>query len=648
MLGLSSERKLLHLFEVIRDQESHAETLRQRLCLDANFAPYSAFMRIDRDANERINSQELKDFFLDNREYTISESDAYNLIKFYDLDKDTRLTFQEFQQMLLPCEDNYLREKTSNRAPFRVSRFEKLPFEMEHKLNAVLSHEVNLLKKLSEVKNELIHSYDFSTYAAYKSVDRWNDGAINVDNLRYFFRLNQRYLTDKEAATIIRRVETDGDGKISYYEFSDFLNNQVALYPGKLHDRQPLHAPLQDDYHLRKDLGTPLQENKNKQRAQTTDKKRNPVQFDQIKEEPAEDILEEIKQQNGNDQQQSYATPVKKNLNPLLASDDNNSNMKTAVKTGAKVESPDALLEDDGMSHEFEAYSDEEEAKNDIEQPIGEIKSDDEAQEQVKEESQQEEQPKPSLQATIYEGTRILEEYLRLEKRIEEVKQQLALKYDFNIFDAFKVLDINGTGAITHADMKKALNDIGIYCSDDEITLFIARYDRDEDGVLKFSEFVDSLISADPYHATILNRKTSNPYNYRKPLYRDDVFSFSTRQLFHELLRTTFFVERMLETQRKINQQRCEEGTLNLLYLHEVIDVDQDQALTRFELRRFLADKARIYATENEINLLMNKFDMDRDYKITVEEFVRELTPKLVLEEANEGNGQQEEEVDME
>lgn len=104
---------------------------------------------------------------------------------------------------------------------------------MEYKLNAVLSHEINFLKRLSEVKNNLIYAYDYSTYAAYKSVDRWNDGAITVDNLKYFFRLNQRYLTDKEAVSIIRRVETDGDGKISYYEFSDFLNNQIALYPGK-------------------------------------------------------------------------------------------------------------------------------------------------------------------------------------------------------------------------------------------------------------------------------------------------------------------------------------------------------------------------------------------------------------------------------
>ena len=92
-----------------------------------------------------------------------------------------------------------------------------------------------MLKKLSNSKNELVHSFDFTTFAAYKSVDRWNDGAITIDNLKWFFRLNQKYLTDSEALAIIRRIETDGDGKVSYCEFSDFLNIQIAAYPGKLY-----------------------------------------------------------------------------------------------------------------------------------------------------------------------------------------------------------------------------------------------------------------------------------------------------------------------------------------------------------------------------------------------------------------------------
>ena len=59
-----------------------------------------------------------------------------------------------------------------------------------------------------------------------------------------------------------------------------------------------------------------------------------------------------------------------------------------------------------------------------------------------------------------------------------------------------------------------------------------------------------------------------------------------------------------------------------------MIDLDKDQAISRYELRRFL-DSVRIYATDNDVQMLMNKFDMNRDYKITLEEFANELIPKL-------------------
>ena len=96
MLGLSTERKLLNLFEAIRDEESRAEVLRQRLSSDPSFAPLAAFSRVDRDQDGKVSPLELKEFFHELREYHISESDCFNLMKFYDLDKDLRLTQQEF------------------------------------------------------------------------------------------------------------------------------------------------------------------------------------------------------------------------------------------------------------------------------------------------------------------------------------------------------------------------------------------------------------------------------------------------------------------------------------------------------------------------------------------------------------------------
>jgi hypothetical protein len=52
-------------------------------------------MRIDRDSDEKLRATELLDYFSDNREYTIRFSDCEQLVKYYDLDKDLHLSYQE-------------------------------------------------------------------------------------------------------------------------------------------------------------------------------------------------------------------------------------------------------------------------------------------------------------------------------------------------------------------------------------------------------------------------------------------------------------------------------------------------------------------------------------------------------------------------
>ena len=65
--------------------------------------------------------------------------------------------------------------------------------------------------------------YDYSVYAAFRTIDRFNEGYLNVENIKSFFRQHYVYLTDREALNIIRRIDTDGDAKISFTEFSDYM-----------------------------------------------------------------------------------------------------------------------------------------------------------------------------------------------------------------------------------------------------------------------------------------------------------------------------------------------------------------------------------------------------------------------------------------
>ena len=47
-------------------------------------------------------------------------------------------------------------------------------------------------------------------------------------------------MIDREVFAIIRRIDTDGDAKISYGEFADFLGSQVNR-------ETPMHPPQSND-----------------------------------------------------------------------------------------------------------------------------------------------------------------------------------------------------------------------------------------------------------------------------------------------------------------------------------------------------------------------------------------------------------------
>ena len=124
MLGYESERRLKNLLVGVGDGERDLEAARQRLCSIRDFALHSAFERLDRDCSNWLSSREIVNFLRDNSVFHVSDSEAHALIKFFDSDGNQKLSFQEFIQMLLPCEDNVLRNITIDRPSIRVGRFE--------------------------------------------------------------------------------------------------------------------------------------------------------------------------------------------------------------------------------------------------------------------------------------------------------------------------------------------------------------------------------------------------------------------------------------------------------------------------------------------------------------------------------------------
>lgn len=119
-----------------------------------------------------------------------------------------------------------------DRYAYRVGRFDNLPFPVEMALSDLISAEIRLLKRLESGKDALQTRYDYSSYAAFRGIDRYNEGNLNVFNLRQFYRMFYSYPSDRELLQVVRRIDTDGDAKVSYPEFSEFMrvNNQSQAF----------------------------------------------------------------------------------------------------------------------------------------------------------------------------------------------------------------------------------------------------------------------------------------------------------------------------------------------------------------------------------------------------------------------------------
>jgi len=225
MLGYESERRLKNLLVAIGDGERDLEGARQRLCSIRDFAPHSAFQRLDRDYSSQISSGEFINFLRDNSVYHVLESETYNLVQFFDSNGNGRLSFQEFLQMVLPCEDNLLRNMTLDRPSARVGRYDHLPRDIELALTSVLEKEIDLQRRLEILKRELEVQYDYSPFAAFRSIDRYNSGRVDTVNTGAFLRQNGHYASEMELLAIIRRIDTDGDACITYSEFAEFVRS---------------------------------------------------------------------------------------------------------------------------------------------------------------------------------------------------------------------------------------------------------------------------------------------------------------------------------------------------------------------------------------------------------------------------------------
>lgn len=101
----------------------------------------------------------------------------------------------------------------------------------------------------------------------------------------------------------------------------------------------------------------------------------------------------------------------------------------------------------------------------------------------------------------------VFQDFIRLEKDLERVKVEITLRDDYNLIDAFGLLDVQGKGYITPVELRESLNELGLKCNIDEVHMVFEKLNTLGDGMLKYSEFSEAMMPQDQHYARLLGTK---------------------------------------------------------------------------------------------------------------------------------------------
>jgi Ca2+-binding EF-hand superfamily protein len=405
MVSRSTKHQILDVLQSIAEGENKIEVLRQVLAEKYNFEPYTAFKRLALAPSSNLTSTDLKDFLADNKVF-ISSGEAYDLLRALDLDRDGRISYSEFLKAVLPKTDSSLRQRATNRSPTSLEDG-RLPFEVEYGLARIFEEELNSLQRVESLKRSLNLTYDFTSGRAFTALDYDAKNFLIPEDLADFSDELGRPLNDKDIDAIIRRLDVDQDGRVSY---SEYLNG--FSYPSA-----DISSPRSSSR---------LSSSPRRGRARSPEPT-SPVKSTGLKDLEYRDYLNESRRRS--------ASPRRSQNDDVYA---------TPTKSPRKLEEASSPLYSSKKKSPLRLYEEEELVK-------------------------------------------AFKDVISSSRLLESAKNDLALRFDFNLYDAYRYFDFYGTGAyISSKQFEQGLADLGVFPTRDQVSLFFKRFDTDYDGLLRY------------------------------------------------------------------------------------------------------------------------------------------------------------------
>ena len=491
----------------------------------------------------------------------------------------------------MPKTDDELANRCLRRKVTHLTTEEYLPEDVERTLARLLQTEIEVLCKVEELKEDLSIRHDFGILDAFNAIDTERRGTIDAEDLYAF--INRTIAgTRRDAEAILIRFDKNKDQCLNYSEFSAIVQPSNPNYPVTLRSTSPL-------------------------RRSATSPQRSPRYIDQV------DLT-----------QSTYASPTR--VKKSLTNDDYRDYLRETARTdevkslyGSVVSS----YKDSALKRSyFEASPSPPRFSRVAEYENSPLKYKSVASEYASSIIKRNSSPVrenievPTFRATKPEGflalqdnqkrdlARFLKDELDLDKNLQRIKNELALQRNFNSYGIFRIFDKENKGYITRGQLEEGLKDMNILPSKNELYLLMRRLDKNDDGLIRFADFREEI-----------EPKAEGSRCLHDSEKVDEEVGIAIRTVVRKLF------NKMITTETSCEELRKSVGKKAYFTIYEAFHSIKKNSrgwITATTFKELLNEQG-VYASDEDAELLVERYDRNRNGKVSYSEFVDEIVQKL-------------------
>lgn len=444
-----------------------SEIVKKLLIQQSDFDAYSIFRLLDSNNSESLTPSEIL-LFCKDHEIQCSDSDANLLFKWWDRDRDGLISLSDFLISVIPNCTSML--EITNPQDGSVLP----PYAVRYSFIRVLQRELNLLRELEINRNVLSVQYAFNPQDAYAQISGGLE--ISPNEIFQFITLNGVAAVMAEVSLLVNRFDLNGNG-ISYLDFCEILDSGV---------RRNQEIPMENH--------DPLINTKSTFK-EPTFRKLSPRAFEKsFQEELLSVLMYQIALDKAlNELQKELCLMFDFTLTEAFKIFDCNSNgfittwdlEKAFTSFGISPSSEEIFLI-------FRRYDRNSDGKFDM-QEFSEFLC-------TKEPSYMRllatRTERKFSNETIESLVKVLASHLTIESSAEKLRIEFSQRND--LYQAFNAIDENQEGVIGIEKLRFFFRTKNLTSRDIEILL--KRYDRNQDRVISYAEFIQELTPQTPHH----------------------------------------------------------------------------------------------------------------------------------------------------